>query len=114
MNAVEPLIKHAVDVELTAARQDHGEFNSLHEACAVIFEEFEEAGTELNCAKFALDRMWHDNARRDNTIGLNEMIDALESHAVNLAIEAVQMAAMARKASALAENEDCKTWFGKE
>ena len=128
MNVTRPIIEHCVDVELEAARKEHEEFHSLHEAYAVTLEEVEEAQTELSSAQYCLDALW-DDIKTDNTEEAIKFFEKLENYAVNLAAEAIQVAAMARKArtpsvtgvTAPSGREpfgdgyhQSKTWFGKE
>ena len=112
MNVTRPIIEHCVDVELEAARKEHEEFHSLHEAYAVTLEEVEEVQTELSSAQYCLDALW-DDIKTDNTEEAIKFFKKLEDYAINLAAEAVQVAAMARKARRLGKSEN-KTWFGKE
>ena len=112
MNVTRPIIEHCVDVELEAARKEHEEFHSLHEAYAVTLEEVEEAEIEMEAVKYYLDYFW-DDTKADNAEAADKRLKNLEQVAVNLAAEAVQVAAMARKARRLGKSEN-KTWFGKE
>ena len=129
MNVTRPIIEHCVDVELEAARKEHEEFHSLHEAYAVTLEEVEEAEIEMEAVKYYLDYFW-DDTKADNAEAADKRLKNLEQVAVNLAAEAVQVAAMARKARRLGKStepwckwpsdsmsinsEQNKTWFGKE
>ena len=112
MNVTRPIIEHCVDVELEAARKEHEDFHSLHEAYAVTLEEVEEVEDELQVTKNFMAELWAD-AKTDNVQYFYETLGEIEKHAVNLAAEAVQVAAMARKARRLGKGEN-KTWFGKE
>ena len=125
MNAVEPLIKHAVDVELAAARRDHAEFHSLHEGYAVTLEEVEEAHLEMATIEDLMRGIW-SRVRSDNAEMAADLYRDVELTAVRLATEAIQVAAMAKKAYQgipcykIDANEmyhigdRTKTWFGKE
>ncbi len=111
MNVSRPLIEHAVDVELIAARREHEDFHSLHEAYAVTLEEVDEAKEELNLVEACMGDLWA-SIRYDSEDEAMKELARIEKCAVNLAAEAVQVAAMARKARRIG-NEN-KTWFGKE
>ena len=112
MNVTRPIIEHCVDVELEAARKEHEEFHSLHEAYAVTLEEVEEAKVELESIEETMMDVWHFT-KEDDGSSADVMLGEVERAAVRLAAEAVQVAAMARKARRLGKSEN-KTWFGKE
>lgn len=128
MNVTRPIIEHCVDVELEAARKEHEEFHSLHEAYAVTLEEVQETESELEMVKLYMNDVW-DAAKDDMKEEAEKAFKRIEEHAVNLAAEAVQVAAMARKARTpsvtgvtapsgrepLADgHHQTKTWLGKE
>ena len=129
MNVTRPIIEHCVDVELEAARREHEDFHSLHEAYAVTLEETDEAEDEFRAMMRFMAELWA-NVRADNAQYAYETLSNVEKHAINLAAEAVQVAAMARKARRLGKgteprckwpsdsmsinSEQNKTWFGKE
>ena len=112
MNVTRPIIEHCVDVELEAARKEHEEFHSLHEAYAVTLEEVEEAEKEMREIERTIMDVW-TATKEDDTTSASMMFNMIEKSAVALAAEAVQVAAMARKARRLGKDEN-KTWFGKE
>ena len=112
MNVTRPIIEHCVDVELEAARKEHEDFHSLHEAYAVTLEEVYEAQDEYNAMGALTETLW-SNVRADDPESFYKNMAEVEKHAINLAAEAVQVAAMARKARRLGKGEN-KTWFEKE
>ena len=112
MNVTRPIIEHCVDVELEAARKEHEEFHSLHEAYAVTLEEVEEAKVEIGEIDWLTTELWNC-VKNDNASLAVWDFKRIEEHAVSLAAEAVQVAAMARKARRPGKDEN-KTWFGKE
>ena len=96
MNVVREEVQDAIDKELEAAIENHGFFNSMHEKIAVMYEEYQEACEEIENAKKAIDRMW--SAIRNNLDGIAMQQAFGVAHcAENLAIEAIQLAATARK-----------------
>lgn len=97
MNVTRPIIEHCVDVELEAARKEHEDFHSMHEAYAVTLEEVYEAQDEYNGMSIFSERVW-SNVRADDPESFCKNMAEVERYAVNLAAEAVQVAAMARKA----------------
>ena len=104
MNVTRPIIEHCVDVELEAARKEHEEFYSLHEAYAVTLEEVQEADEEMDAVKYYADVFW-SCVKDDNAECADKQLKHIEDCAVNLAAEAVQVAAMARKARRLGKNQ---------
>lgn len=96
MNKVLDRLPALVDEEYKAAMEQHQPFHSLHEGYAVLLEEVEEAGEELNLVRSAMPCVW-SAARYDNAEKAIKWADVIESHAVQLAAEAIQVAAMARK-----------------
>ena len=91
-------IEQAVKNELVRANRKHPLFNSPHEAYAVIKEEVEEAEYECVLIKDALSQFWSyvkcDGGAPDMLGYLNQT----KKRAMNLAAEAIQIAAMAQKA----------------
>lgn len=92
MNGIKYLVQHELDM----ASEEHGnKFHSDHEAFAVLKEEVEETLDELESVAFRLSVMW-DDVKQDDKIG-SHLAD-IEKHAMQCACEAIQVAAMARKA----------------
>lgn len=90
---VETLVKN----ELKMALEQHGEFHSLHEAYAVTLEEVEEA--ELECENV---RKWCEGFKSwvfGDAVGeiVSNRVKWVHESAINLACEAIQVAAMAEK-----------------
>lgn len=89
-------VKYLVQNELDMACEIHGnKFHSAHEAYAVVLEENNELYDEFCDIDSHLDKYWesviHDNAD-------NKELELIEKHAIRAACEAIQVAAMARKA----------------
>ena len=79
--------------ELEEANEKHPAFHSPHEGYAVILEEVEEAEEALGEVKRWTEYLW-GNVRKDMT---PDGLDELYTEAMNLATEAIQVAAMALK-----------------
>ena len=94
MNAVKSDVEKLVQKELESANQKFPMFRSDHEGAAVIFEEIEEAENELKSIKSVFEELWY-------TVKPNESnepwVSRVMEYSVNLACEAIQVAAMAQK-----------------
>lgn len=95
MNFVEGKLPALVREELEAANRMNPPFNSEHEGYAVLLEEVEETSYELDEMMTCLRMLWecikHDNPRSQEFAG------KIAKHAMHLAAEAIQVAAMAEK-----------------
>ena len=88
---VEPLV---LDEYKRATEQFGATHNSSHEACAVTFEEVIECDNALNDVKNDRHIVWGNTMA--NELSLSEW-NKLKEDAINLACEAIQVAAMAYK-----------------
>mgnify|MGYP007022102648 CR=1 FL=1 len=89
-------VDYLVQNELDMACDDNGDhFNSNHEAFSVILEEVAESKDELSIIIDCLNGLWR-SVRQDDKNG--DILKDIERHAKRLACEAIQVAAMARKA----------------
>lgn len=96
MNMVRKDLENLVDKELNAANQRFPMFRSSHEGCAVILEELQEAQDEMSGCNAQFNWLWDATKRNiDHPFPLYAMM--LRDTAINLACEAVQLAAMAQK-----------------
>lgn len=102
----EKKISEAITLEIVNAVKLHGaEYNSDHEAYAVLLEEVEETERNLDYVKNHLAMIWDAvKADDDNEVKANARIIALD--AVELAKEACQIAAVCRKI--LGETDNAK------
>ena len=98
MNAVQDDVVKLVDKELKSANKKFSMFRSAHEGCAVILEEMEEAREALESTETLYRLLW--KYTRENFNGI-ETISATTNfifrNAIQLACEAIQVAAMAKK-----------------
>ena len=89
-------VKYLVQNELDMAAETNGEhFASDHEAFSVILEEVAETKEEFAYIVDCLQGLWR-SVRQDSKSG--DILTDIERHARRLACEAIQVAAMARKA----------------
>lgn len=91
-------IYELVDKELNTVNEKFPFFASSHEAYAVIFQEFDEASEELKELNYLLDRFWIETKQNTADIVKNNQLEGIHERAVRLAVEAIQVAATARKA----------------
>lgn len=97
MNAVHDDVVKLVDKELESANRKFPMFRSAHEGCAVILEELEEAREDLEFTEIIYKDLWrHVRDNLGNGIYAGS-VQTLCGLAVNLACEAIQVAAMAKK-----------------
>lgn len=95
-------VEKLVESELQMAIEQHGEFNSLHEAYAVTLEEFEEAESELEYVREYLEGIKGTIFRGNPTYpvikeNFIDRINIMRNDATKLACEAIQVAAMTAK-----------------
>lgn len=89
-------VKYLVQNEFDMAAETNGEhFASDHEAFSVILEEVAESKEEMYTIIDCMHGLWR-SVRDDRKNG--DILTDIERHARRLACEAIQVAAMARKA----------------
>ena len=96
MNKVKDKLPALVDEELAAAMKEHPLFASAHEGYAVLLEEADEVRDELGMLNLGMSLLW-DGVKRDNGVAIGSAATTITRAAINLAAEAIQVAAMARK-----------------
>lgn len=94
MNAVKVDVKKLVQKELESANRRFPMFRSDHEGAAVIFEEIQEAENELKNVQGYFEALWESVKQNVDAEWCGESIKIAS---VNLACEAIQVAAMAQK-----------------
>ena len=93
---IRPAVGKLAEMEKQDANRKFPLFHSVHEGYAVLLEEVEEAQESLNFAEGSLSMIWAHV--RDNNAGRAlEFAGRVREHALDLAAEAVQAAAMAQK-----------------
>ena len=95
MNAVKSDVEKLVQKELESANQRFPMFRSDHEGAAVIFEEIEEAHSEMLDMELNYKSLWQ--TIKENFINTASYAELIFDGAINLACEAIQVAAMAQK-----------------
>ena len=93
MDAVKNDVKRLVKIELAAANRKNRMFASTHEGAGVIQEEVKEADDEMTALRRELNALWMGVYTNESPISTKQVYDT----AVRLAVEAIQVAAMARK-----------------
>ena len=96
MNSVKQEVEKLVQKELESANQKFPMFRSDHEGAAVIFEEIEEAESEMRGVNRHFASTWY-SVKNNERIKAYSYINKLKNSAANLACEAIQVAAMAQK-----------------
>ena len=97
MNAVKSEVEKLVQKELVSANRRFPMFRSDHEGAAVICEEIQEAEYEFECIKDRFQELWRAVKCNMTSEWISEINTVIENRAVNLACEAIQVAAMAQK-----------------
>lgn len=97
MDAIRPDVEKLVSKELQSANEKFGMFHSQHEGYAIILEEFEEAKDDLDVLEFDLNCSWNYIKCNVDDEELNRNLRDIKINAISLAVEAIQVAAMAQK-----------------
>lgn len=105
MNAIEKDVNELVFKELNNANKEHPLFNSPHQGYAVIKEEIEETMDGLNMLLEVFSNAW-SGIKKDEPVF--EQVRIVKELAKNVAVEALQVAAMCDKfnMSLAGENAD--------
>lgn len=87
-------VKSLAGEELQRANYIWPQFNSPHEGYGVLKEECEEASDELRKMNCSLGDVWYNVKTNVRSI---EELELIENTAIELALEAIQVSAMAHK-----------------
>lgn len=96
-NVVKREVYKLIDKELAAANEKFPLFGSSHEAFAVILEEAEETKEEAQNLEILVNNFWIGVRENHSPEAAHEELTAIYRTALDLAVEAIQTAAMARK-----------------
>lgn len=96
MDAVKQDVELLVQKELKSANKKFPMFHSDHEGYAVLKEEVEEAETDLMNIKDVLSVLWR-YIKRNVEVPKKRQAELVKMCAIELAVEAIQVAAMAQK-----------------
>ena len=97
MNVIESQITKAIDDELAAATERFGLHHSWHEKYAVVLEELREADEAIKMVTHELELAFRMTMQNAPDSEMEQQYDDLYDCAMSLAIEACQVAAMAKK-----------------
>lgn len=98
MDHLLPGVDALVELEHRTIVEKWGEgYNSPHEAYAVMLEEVQEAQENMKCLQAGMEIMW-TAIREDNRKQIGPSVVRIEHYAKQLAAEAVQVAAVCRRA----------------
>ncbi len=96
MDAIKQKIYELTETELKAANEKFPLFASSHEAYGVIFEGFDKTRDELESLEYSIDQFWSDVKYNSEDVK-NDRLTRIYEKSIDLAVEAIQTAAMARK-----------------
>ena len=97
-------IQELVAFELNRANTIHPpKFNSYHEAYAVILEEYEEMTAEVEKLKCHMGGLWN-SIKADADERTHSWLEIMEKRAILAAAEAIQIAAVCRKAGKVSDD----------
>lgn len=96
MSTIKSDVEKLVQKELGAANQKFPVFHSDYEGAAVIYEEIEEAESEMRGVNRHFAGAWYSVKINERSRSYQYM-NKIKNRAVNLACEAIQVAAMAEK-----------------
>ena len=94
MSTIKSDVEKLVQKELGAANQKFPVFHSDYEGAAVIYEEIEESKSNQINIELIFSHLWKGIKKDMTDINL---MNGLKREAINLACEAIQVAAMAEK-----------------
>ena len=95
MSTIKSDVEKLFQKELESANQRFPMFHSDYEGAAVIFEEIEEAHSKMLDMELHYKSLWQ--TVKENFINTASYAELVFDDAINLACEAIQVAAMAQK-----------------
>lgn len=105
MNVVEKQVRVLVCAEAMTATHNYGPIHSQHEGWAVLKEEVDEADFELAMVQGNIEELW-ERVKRNFDKNDNLIRDTKE-HAIALACEAIQCAAVCKRIAEM-EGKSCE------
>ena len=90
------IIKKLVEIEMKSALIKHGKFKNYHELYSVLGEEVDETKDELVQIMIALDQMWKD-VKKDNESNINKRLEYIYYRSEDLINEAIQVMAVSKR-----------------
>jgi len=97
-NAIKKKIYPLIDEELKAANERFGLNHSNHESFAVIREEIDEVNEDIARLEMWAGRTWEATKKNADGATIRKLYEEIYKAAVDTAVEAIQVAAMAHKA----------------
>lgn len=97
MEELKAEITRIADMELETAIDKWGLNHSDHESAGVLREEIDEAKDELSMIEYHFTQLWKEVKRDGEVDDKRNLYNGIFTAAINMACEAVQVAAMARK-----------------
>lgn len=94
MIEIKPEVENLVQKSLEYSNQKFPVFHSDYEGAAVIYEEIEEAKEDMNSLDGEFDVVWA--YVKDNNKNSVNRVKSVMNYAIDLACEAIQVAAMAQ------------------
>ncbi len=90
-------IINLIDKELAAANDKFGLNHSDHESFAVVRKEIDEVSEDLTRLEHWSRQIWEATKNNEDAAHIRDLYEEMYKTAVDMAVEAIQVAAMARK-----------------
>jgi hypothetical protein len=98
-------IKQLVKEELNKANENFSQFNSDHEAYAVLLEEIEEAFEDMSYCNGSVERIWRLGVKKNDIERIEDELKVIEEYSLKAIEELIQVAAMVQKFKDYLNNE---------
>lgn len=99
MEKIEAAVKKAADIECKDCLKSKIPFADFHHAYIITLEEVEETEEDVQIMRKLINETWCAIKCDDDEEEIWKLIDKLEENAVQAAAEAIQVAAMCKKAA---------------